>query len=181
MIVGYLKDVTRLARHEQNKLEPSEAVYHEVDDGKCFVSTMWHLLPGLNSWSGFRDELMWPVLWLYRASDEMASLTKGQQLWNGFDLAYGANTLSRDNKTRGTYVSWPEATFRAKKKSLSLSWNKHTRTHFFFKLRIEQTSHPYFRCLCWSTEGAWMPTIKSLLKKSRRVNHSGGKCLTDLL
>lgn len=40
MIVGCLKDVTRLYRHEQNKLEPSEAVYHEVDDGKSFMSTM---------------------------------------------------------------------------------------------------------------------------------------------
>jgi hypothetical protein len=63
-----------------------------------------------NSWSGFNDELVWGAIWLYRATNEAAYLTKAQNYYA--NLATEPQTTTKsfrwthawDDKAYGCYV-----------------------------------------------------------------------------
>ncbi|XP_042224634.1 endoglucanase E-4-like [Homarus americanus] len=55
------------------------------------------------SWSGYGDELLWGALWLYRATGDDTYLTKAQEAWDEFNLAYGGS-YGWDDKKAGCYA-----------------------------------------------------------------------------
>ncbi len=64
-----------------------------------------------NSWSGFQDELVWGAIWMYRATNEAAFLTKAQSEYALLGKEGQAqlvkaykHTQSWDNKSFGSYV-----------------------------------------------------------------------------
>jgi len=63
-----------------------------------------------DSYSGYGDELAWAAIWLYKATNEQAYLTKALDLYNEFGLDYQSNSLGWDNKVFGVQVLLAEAT-----------------------------------------------------------------------
>jgi len=63
-----------------------------------------------NSWSGFNDELVWGAIWLYRATNEAAYLTKAQNYYANLGTEPQSTTKSFkwthawDDKSYGCYV-----------------------------------------------------------------------------
>jgi hypothetical protein len=71
-----------------------------------------------NSWSGYQDDLMWGALWMYRATNESAYLTKAQTLFSQIFAGDPASqnypqlkwTHAWDDKTYGALVLLSELT-----------------------------------------------------------------------
>ncbi len=66
-----------------------------------------------NSWSGWRDELVWGALWLYRATGEPPYLAKAKTEYNALASGGAGNlpyrwTISWDDKSYGCYVLMAE-------------------------------------------------------------------------
>lgn len=63
-----------------------------------------------NSWSGFNDELVWGAIWLYRATNEAAYLTKAQSYYANLSNQQQTTiksykwTHAWDDKSYGSYV-----------------------------------------------------------------------------
>ncbi|MEV4218948.1 glycoside hydrolase family 9 protein [Nonomuraea sp. NPDC049725] len=63
-----------------------------------------------NSWSGFTDELVWGAIWLYRATDDPAFLTKAESTYDSLGTEPQTSiksykwTIAWDDKSYGAYV-----------------------------------------------------------------------------
>ena len=70
----------------------------------------------INSWSGYQDELVWGAIWLYRATGEMAWLTKAQNEYQYLSTEQGTSdksyrwTLAWDDKSYGCYALMAQLT-----------------------------------------------------------------------
>ena len=59
------------------------------------------------SFSGYKDELVWAAIWLYKATGEEEYKTKAQSLYDQFGL--GTGWFSWDDKSVGVHVLMAEA------------------------------------------------------------------------
>ncbi len=69
-----------------------------------------------NSWSGYQDELVWGAIWLYRATNDPAWLTKAETEYANLNTEQGSNvpsykwTLAWDDKAYGCYALMAQLT-----------------------------------------------------------------------
>ncbi len=69
-----------------------------------------------NSWSGYQDELVWGAIWLYRATNDAAWLTKAQNEYQNLSNEQGGSvksykwTLAWDDKSYGCYALMAQLT-----------------------------------------------------------------------
>lgn len=72
------------------------------------------------SWSGYKDELVWAAIWLYKATKEEKYLKKAKSMYNEFNLDGSKDVLSWDNKKVGVYALMAEALPNEAKYQVSL-------------------------------------------------------------
>ncbi len=66
-----------------------------------------------NSWSGYKDELVWGALWLYKATSEPAYLAKAESGYASLDAKAYKWTHNWDDKTTGSQVLLAQLTGKA--------------------------------------------------------------------
>lgn len=74
-----------------------------------------------NSWSGYKDELVWAALWLYRATDDPAYLSKAEALFPDISGNYRW-THSWDDKSYGSFILLSQLTGKAIYRSTTERW-----------------------------------------------------------
>jgi endoglucanase len=81
-----------------------------------------------NSWSGYKDELVWGALWLYRASNDPAYLAKAESSYDSLNTEPQSTTRSYkwtiawDDKSYGCYVLLAALTGKQKYKDDAERW-----------------------------------------------------------
>ncbi|GAM24422.1 hypothetical protein SAMD00019534_075970 [Acytostelium subglobosum LB1] len=78
-------------------LEHAEQLYQFGDQYRVtYVESVPAAKPFYNSWSGFKDEIVWAGLWLYKATEQESYLTKAQANYDEFGIKYMAKGNSHD-------------------------------------------------------------------------------------
>jgi hypothetical protein len=81
-----------------------------------------------NSWSGYKDELVWGAVWLYMAGNDAAYLTKAEACYDSLNTEPQSTTrsykwgLAWDDKSYGCYVLLAKLTGKQKYKDDAERW-----------------------------------------------------------
>ena len=62
------------------------------------------ILSNFSSWSGYKDELVWAAIWMYKATGDETYLAKATSMYDEFEMDGLAGIFSWDDKSAGVHA-----------------------------------------------------------------------------